>query len=518
MVGSGSARRGGDADSGSDMASRSSRRSIGQQPEEHEDSDTIMRRARQANAAKRKAAQEAKESSAHLEEESGSAVQKAHHASLDGSDSEKASEEKAALSRRNRDPSRIRMEKHLVRKVIRMRKLWTSPVWRSPKVKSPVHPEAMLNILEKEASDNDAVEVEAPEEDRVPDSSPEGVNPDAEPEVREESPRVKQEARPLSPVQEEAVFEDILVSSPVPLGFQMPTLHPDEPPFSAPSEAPRQETPRFDVPDSRMEEPPEASSGTSEVQMTGIQMKAYVAEQEFYPDVGYDWPLVHLNPESFIQAASMTWEYLSRRMLMPAQTDAWISELQIQRRTFGRTGDVQAAMIPLTEISPRECIPLLQTMLFEAGFGFVNLVPGWFRTRVFKVHPDLVGRVIGEMLQLLVVEITEWRQLVNRAQKYAQALAAFGRERLYQVHPEAQYQGVGVFLSDYEVSLLGRDFTRHLKSSGFRKVQSPRRPTYQEIRNKRVQRVMPRSPPSSIPHPRHRRCSLYRLHYSGIWK
>ncbi|KAL3659485.1 CCR4-NOT transcription complex, subunit 3 [Phytophthora oleae] len=185
----------------------------------------------------------------------------------------------------------------------------------------------------------------------------------------------------------------------------MPTLPPDDPVIVELPVVLTQGTPRIDTSDTRMQEPPEDKPMSSEFQMTEVQAKAYVPEQvrdsskrNLSPEVRYDWPQVHLDCEVFISAASMTSEYLNRRILMPAQTDAWISELQLQRRSFGMALDIQAALIPPSEFLPRECIAVLQTMLFEAGFGFVNLVPGWFRTRVFKVHPDLVRQVVGDVL------------------------------------------------------------------------------------------------------------------------
>ncbi|KAL3659484.1 hypothetical protein V7S43_015475 [Phytophthora oleae] len=84
-------KEGGDA-SGSGMATMSSRRLKGQQPDEHEDLETIVRRNRQANAAKRKTALEAKESLDQEEEDSGPDHLEAHHASPDGSGSEEASD------------------------------------------------------------------------------------------------------------------------------------------------------------------------------------------------------------------------------------------------------------------------------------------------------------------------------------------------------------------------------------------------------------------------------------------
>ncbi|POM79800.1 LOW QUALITY PROTEIN: Hypothetical protein PHPALM_2447 [Phytophthora palmivora] len=86
-------------------------------------------------------------------------------------------------------------------------------------------------------------------------------------------------------------------------------------------------------------------------------------------------------------------------------------------------------------------------------------------------------------------------------QEYAQILADFGRERLYKVRPEAAYQGGSLFISDYEASLLGRDFTELLVASGFRKLRSPRGPVHQDVQAKRIQRVRPRPPQSSIPSP-----------------
>jgi hypothetical protein len=160
--------------------------------------------------------------------------------------------------------------------------------------------------------------------------------------------------------------------------------------------------------------------------MTEVQAKAYVADQvrrweqdtserNAPPEVKYDWPQVRLNPTSYISAVLTTSEYLRQRLSMATQADAWVSEMQLRRRTFGTARDLTAALTPPGMFSPRECAAVLQTLLFEAGFGFVNLVPGWFRTRANKVHPDLVRRVVGEMLQLLVVELIEWRQVMNQA-------------------------------------------------------------------------------------------------------
>uniref|UniRef100_H3H507 Uncharacterized protein n=1 Tax=Phytophthora ramorum TaxID=164328 RepID=H3H507_PHYRM len=84
MAGSESTCEGGREEFERGDASRSSRRVQGLPPEEQATLDEVVRNARKANAAKRKTAQEAKESMAQEEATFGSAVQEAHQANQDG--------------------------------------------------------------------------------------------------------------------------------------------------------------------------------------------------------------------------------------------------------------------------------------------------------------------------------------------------------------------------------------------------------------------------------------------------
>jgi hypothetical protein len=62
--------------------------------------------------------------------------------------------------------------------------------------------------------------------------------------------------------------------------------------------------------------------------------------------------------------------------------------------------------------SLRECVAILQTTLFEAGFQFDKLVPVWFRTMAFKVSPEFMRKAVEDVRQLLAVELIEWRQMM----------------------------------------------------------------------------------------------------------
>uniref|UniRef100_H3H5U9 Uncharacterized protein n=1 Tax=Phytophthora ramorum TaxID=164328 RepID=H3H5U9_PHYRM len=158
-------------------ASRSSRRVQGLPPEEQATLDEVVRNARKANAAKRKAAQEAKESTAQEGDTSESAVQEAHQANQDGdvevlSDGEEDSE------------------------------------WSGSESGSDDE-----NDTSSQESEGDVVKVEPPAEDRVSDS----LQPEEEVEIlddiktSERAQTIKDE-RPLSTVQEDAVLEDVEMS------------------------------------------------------------------------------------------------------------------------------------------------------------------------------------------------------------------------------------------------------------------------------------------------------------------
>ncbi|KAE8967322.1 hypothetical protein PR001_g28138, partial [Phytophthora rubi] len=118
--------------------------------------------------------------------------------------------------------------------------------------------------------------------------------------------------------------------------------------------------------------------------------KAYVAkrvsrweqvrsERVIPPLVQYDWPSSRPDSLPWFAATLATSKYMAARATLDDAIQACVAELNLDRRDLATAQDVVAAEIPVSIFSPRECVAVLQTLLFEAGFHFDNLVPVWFR-------------------------------------------------------------------------------------------------------------------------------------------
>ncbi|GMF45685.1 unnamed protein product [Phytophthora fragariaefolia] len=193
-----------------------------------------------------------------------------------------------------------------------------------------------------------------------------------------------------------------------------------------------------------------------------------------------------------MSAILTTSEYLRKRASMAAQADALIAEMELTCRAFGAPGAWMNMVIPFELFSPRECVAVLQTQLFEASFSFLNLAPGWFRTRAIKPHPDLVRSVVEKMLILPNIEIAELSQLI------AQAATAQASTHVVLSRLEGGALDLDVELSNREAELLGRHYLRVLNVSGLQKSTSPRGLSVGEPGPKRIQHVPVLAPPSSI--------------------
>ncbi|OWY99289.1 hypothetical protein PHMEG_00029731 [Phytophthora megakarya] len=172
MSGRGSTRGG--RTGGRGITSRQSRRVQGLQPEEHKDLDAVIQDARKAGAAKRKAAQEEKESSTSREEPSPEpAVQGAHQAAQDA-DIE-----------------------------VGPRQEESSTLISLPSFAGNMDEGVSIMDASAQASVGGALKVEPPTEDRVSDTP----QPVIDVESLDETVTIKEEG-PLSTVQEEAALEE----------------------------------------------------------------------------------------------------------------------------------------------------------------------------------------------------------------------------------------------------------------------------------------------------------------------
>ncbi|OWY99856.1 hypothetical protein PHMEG_00029070 [Phytophthora megakarya] len=80
----------------------------------------------------------------------------------------------------------------------------------------------------------------------------------------------------------------------------------------------------------------------------------------------------------------------------------WIADLNATCLGFGTAQDLLGVQVPTALCEVRQCVALLQTLLFEAGFQFDNVIPEWFRTRASKISADQV-RLDSEVIQCLLI-------------------------------------------------------------------------------------------------------------------
>ncbi|EGZ07179.1 hypothetical protein PHYSODRAFT_262684 [Phytophthora sojae] len=246
-----------------------------------------------------------------------------------------------------------------------------------------------------QASEGGVNAVEPPEVIDLVSSSDESVV-----EVKSEPVRAKEEAKTQS--------------SKVNSGFAPP-----EPRVSAPSSqaAPRK-TPESDIREVAAPAPESGAAALDAGSMV-LYVRREVRRWEEVnpgkvtpPSVVYEWPTPKPGANSYFAAAYATGDYLKWRLSLENQDEAWISEFHLARWGVGTAQDLMATTTPQSIMTTRECVAILQTLFFEAGFEFVNLTPGWSSTRVSRIPESLVRSVMEETQNFIAVELVEWRLVI----------------------------------------------------------------------------------------------------------
>ncbi|OWZ00177.1 hypothetical protein PHMEG_00028695 [Phytophthora megakarya] len=140
--------------------------------------------------------------------------------------------------------------------------------------------------------------------------------------------------------------------------------------------------------------------------------------------------------------------------------------------------DFTSVAVPLNKLFMREYAAVLQTMFFEVGFKFRNLVPEWFR-------------------HLLTVEFLEWQQVISGVQcRVVSPLDARSlNDHSEEMKPE-DAEGDSLMLS-YEAELLESECVTRWRKAGVRVHHSPASSSLGEPESKRQQHAPSR--PSFIP-------------------
>ncbi|OWY98406.1 hypothetical protein PHMEG_00030842, partial [Phytophthora megakarya] len=284
--------------------------------------------ARKAGAARRKAAQEEKESSTSREEPSPEpAVQGVHQAAQDA-DIEVSPRQEESSTLTSLPSSAGNMDEGL----------------------------SVVDVP-AQASVGGAVKDEPPTEDRVSDTP----QPVIDVESLDETVTIIEEG-PLSTVQNEAALEE-KAAPPAP-------TTPSSTPVSVVQDEPSRMSVVLDVssPTSTVD------SGSQETQMNEAQAKAYVAgqvqrwgrearERVLPPRARYTWPNAGRDFEPWWTAMVTTSRHLEGRTTSVALDKAWISDLQLVRSELPTAQDVTPIVIPPSLLSPRDCVALIQTLL-----------------------------------------------------------------------------------------------------------------------------------------------------------
>ncbi|OWY93560.1 hypothetical protein PHMEG_00037000 [Phytophthora megakarya] len=169
--------------------------------------------------------------------------------------------------------------------------------------------------------------------------------------------------------------------------------------------------------------------------------KAYVAQQvrrweqtssgRVIPlSPAYAWPASTPDYTAWLEAAKTTSDFLTQQATLGSQDAMWIADLNATRLDFGTAQDLLGVQIPTALCEARQCPALLQTLLFEAGFQFDNVIPEWFRTRASKISADQV-RLDSEVIQcLLSIEFIEWNKLTEFTTRSEQSREQWSSENL----------------------------------------------------------------------------------------
>ncbi|POM72074.1 Hypothetical protein PHPALM_11272, partial [Phytophthora palmivora] len=171
----------------------------------------------------------------------------------------------------------------------------------------------------------------------------------------------------------------------------------------------------------------------------------------------------------------------------------WISEFHVRRHGFGQIQDLSYVEIPMSTRTARVCVAVLQTMLYEAGFEFQNLLPTWSQTQASAIFESQVRSVATELQSRLAMELVEWATVTARLQVNRLS------EGMKQEDTTSR-EGTDSVLPDKDADLQGRQLIMRLRVTGLRVTHSSNGSSSDEPpQSKRLQQRPPRPQVSSTP-------------------
>ncbi|RLN75106.1 hypothetical protein BBJ28_00016410, partial [Nothophytophthora sp. Chile5] len=214
------------------------------------------------------------------------------------------------------------------------------------------------------------------------------------------------------------------------------------------------------------------------------------------PDVVYDQSEQGFDMEAWVRAAFRTGQHLTTQNSAQTREGAWVQVLQAQRRRLPSISDPSAVMISPMLLSPLACVALLQTMLLEAGFEFINVIPIWENLQaVSGVSESQIWSGVEESRNRLGEECREWRRLMRNVSYHVRQRM----EPLPEIPPPIEYHPTDedgdLLMSEDAAQYLGKELVLRLRVTGTR-GRSPTSSDLSEPKAKRPQFTTPEVAPA----------------------
>ncbi|OWZ05046.1 hypothetical protein PHMEG_00022938 [Phytophthora megakarya] len=107
---------------------------------------------------------------------------------------------------------------------------------------------------------------------------------------------------------------------------------------------------------------------------------------------------------AWLEAAKTTSDFLTQQATLGSQDAMWVADMNATCLSFGTAQDLMGVQV-LTA--------LCNTLFFEAGFQFDNVIPAVFRTKSSKISADQVWLDSEVIRYLLSLEFIEWNKLTD---------------------------------------------------------------------------------------------------------
>ncbi|RLN97265.1 hypothetical protein BBJ28_00024237 [Nothophytophthora sp. Chile5] len=187
-------------------------------------------------------------------------------------------------------------------------------------------------------------------------------------------------------------------------------------------------------------------------------------------DVVYDQREQGFSMRAWVQAAFRTSAYLSEQESTSSQDNAWLRTLKARRKQLPVTSDLRAMPVSPKLLSPVACVAVLQTMLLESGFEFVNIVPVWGETPGLSEIPSRhVQRGAETLCSCLGDESLEWHKLMERVPFHVRRSQD---PRLELPPPQIEYHPTDedgdLLMTEDADAYLGKELVLRLKVTGAR--------------------------------------------------